>query len=352
MNYFQKHNSLLFFMKFSAWLLFFLLVLEIFSRNFIMKYPSEHFIQGLGNVAIDNSVTVNGIEGFAVTHYLANGEIVTPYQSGVSVVVLGDSFTEAEQVSDDEKYVSVAENILHERGLAMDLRNLGRAGRSLPDYIYIAPFIKRTYSPAVVVVQLEPLDFLESFDKTKENYFVRNGMSVELMHNEIFSSNQMVLRNILRSTSFGSLVRYKFKSIDLILEKQHQLIATDMPESDASISETEGFDPNDIGMQINALKDAYSDVKLVILVIPGVPTIKKSGLVWDNTADDELIKIFEGIPGLRVLYPRDGFIELYTADKKFPFGFSNTLPNTGHLNSDGHFVVGTALTTYLEEITK
>jgi hypothetical protein len=53
-----------------------------------------------------------------------------------------------------------------------------------------------------------------------------------------------------------------------------------------------------------------------------------------------------------LLYPRENFIELYSTQKKFPRGFFNTLPNAGHINSDGHFVIGTALADYLESITK
>lgn len=351
-DYFQKHNSLSYFMKFSAWLLVFLTILEIFTRSFIMKYPHEHLVLGLGNVAVDNSVTVNGTEGYAVTHFLANGEVVTPYHSGVSVVVLGDSFTEAAQVSDNEKYVSVAENILNEHGVNIDLRNLGYSGRSLPDYVYIAPFIKRTYSPAIVVVQLNLVDFVESFDKTKENYFVRNEMSVELMHNETFSSNQLILRNIIRTTSLGSLVRYKFKSINLVPEQQLRLIAAGMPKSEASISETKDFNPNDVEMLINALKDAYSDVELVILVIPGVPIIHDNAPLLDDERENSLVEILNRLSGLHMLYPRNGFIELYTVHKKFPRGFINTLPGVGHLNSDGHFVIGVALADYLEGIAK
>ncbi|MBI5354362.1 MAG: SGNH/GDSL hydrolase family protein [Chloroflexi bacterium] len=351
-KYFQKHNSYLFFIKFSAWLLFFLFVLEVFTRSFIMETPSEHFIPGLGNIAVDNSVTVNGIEGFGVTHFLANGEIITPYQSGVPVVVLGDSFTEGGQVSDNKKYVSVAETILHDRGVSMDLLNLGYSGRSLPDYVYIAPYIKKTYSPAIVVVQLNLADFVESFDKTKENYFVRNEMSVELMHNEAFSTNQLVLRNIVRAISIGSLVRYKFKSINLIPEQQLRLLAAGSPNPGDSVPVKRAFDPNDVEKQINTLKDAYSDVELVILIIPGVPIIHDNTPLLEDEKENSLIEILDQIPGLHILYPRNSFIELYTEHETFPRGFYNTLPGVGHLNSDGHFVIGAALADYLEGIEK
>ncbi|MDO9300398.1 MAG: hypothetical protein Q7T89_03405, partial [Anaerolineales bacterium] len=135
-NYLQKSSAFSFFTKFFAWLFVFLLILEVVIRIFIIKPAYEHFVPGLGIVAVDNAVTVWGVEGYGVTHYLSNGEISTPYQSEISVVVLGDSYTEAVQVNDDQKFVSVAENVLQERGLKMDLHNLGASGRSIADYVY------------------------------------------------------------------------------------------------------------------------------------------------------------------------------------------------------------------------
>jgi len=51
--YFQKHNSVLFFIKFLAWLFVLLLMLEVFIRIFVIKSPYLHFISELGIVPLD-----------------------------------------------------------------------------------------------------------------------------------------------------------------------------------------------------------------------------------------------------------------------------------------------------------
>ena len=72
-----------------------------------------------------------GKEGFGTTRYSGDGEIATPFDEGMEVPVLGDSHTEAWQVDDRDKYVSIAETLLWQRHLRVNLRNLGLGGLSL-----------------------------------------------------------------------------------------------------------------------------------------------------------------------------------------------------------------------------
>ena len=349
-NYFQKNTQLSYFIKFSAWLLIFLMILEIFTRSFILKLPYQHYVSGLGTVPVNNAVTIWGVEGYGVTHYFSNGEIFTPYQSGISVVVLGDSYTEALQVSDNQKYVSIAENTLHERGVNMDLHNLGASGRSLADYVYIAPFIIKTYSPDIVVVQLSGNDFDESLDMTRENYFERSGISLKLAHNEDYFLADQNIRNMVRISGLVSLARNKLSPI--INEQRRRLATAGQTEAELPPVIFNELEPYEIEMQVNALKEAYPNAEFVFLVIPRVPDVQGADLVLNNEDDDFIVKALSEFCGPSLLYPRNVFIDLYSAYRKFPRGFNNTLPNTGHLNSNGNFVLGVALADYLEDIAK
>jgi hypothetical protein len=350
-NYLQKSSAFSLFTKFFAWLFVFLLILEVVIRVFIIKPAYEHFVPGLGIVAVDNAVTVWGVEGYGVTHYLSNGEISTPHQSEISVVVLGDSYTEAVQVNDDQKFVSVAENILQERGLKMDLHNLGASGRSIADYVYIAPFVRTMYSPDIVVVQLAKNDFIESFDSSHQNFFVRSGASIELIHNEDYFRVDPNLRNMVSSTGLGSLAFYKLAPF--VKEQRLRLAkAAGQNQVEGQVTAPDGLNSSEIGMQINLLKKAYPDSQVAFLVIPDISIVQGVELVLSSESDDLLVEAMNEFLDPPLLYPRDEFVELYTTHQKFPRGFSNTLPNYGHLNSDGNFAVGVALAGYLEGITR
>ncbi len=350
----RRNTHLSFFIKFCAWLLLFLIILELFTRGFIIKAPLQQHIPGLGVVPVNNSINVWGVEGYGITHYLSNGEIYTPYQSGKAVVILGDSFTEALQVHDSEKYVSVAEARLQDSGNNLDLHNLGLSGRSIADYVYIAPFIKRLYSPEVVIVQLASNDFTESLNSSRQNYFMHKDSSLNLVHNSDYFTFDLDLQNSLRLSSLGSLLIYKLTPV---VKEQRLRIATanqipeQIPGQLPAVSSS-GLNTYEIEMQLDALKNAYDTVNLVILVIPNVPVIQGGGVALNNDDEEFLTGTINEIDNLSLLYPRDEFVELYISHDKFPRGFFNSLPDSGHLNIDGNFVLGIALADYLSELMK
>jgi hypothetical protein len=308
------------------------------------------------------------VEGYGVTRFLANGEISTPQDSGrLTVVVLGDSYTEALQVNDDQKFVSVAEGILHEHGQDMNLRNLGASGRCIADYIYIAPFVRRIYAPDIIVLQVTETDFTESMDISRQNYFVVDGASVSLVRNENYYVFNLDLRNMLYSTGLGSLANYKLTP--LVKEQRLRFAmaaAAQNQEGESAVapadsdSEGAGFDEFNsaifsstmVQAQVDSLMEAYPGVKLIFLVIPSTPIVQGENLIVSDKSDDLLVEALGEASELPVLYPRDEFVELYTRYEKLPRGFFNTLPGSGHLNPDGNFAVGVALADYLEGLVK
>jgi lysophospholipase L1-like esterase len=376
-SYFRKNDRVLSFIKFLAWLFVLLLILEVFVRVFFIKSPYLHLIEGLGVVPVDNSVSVWGVEGYGVTHYLGNGEISTPQDSGgISVVVLGDSYTEALQVNDDQKFVSVSESILYERGLEINLHNLGASGRCIADYVYIAPFVQNTYSPDIIVFQISETDFMESMDISRQNFFAVKENSVELVRNKNYYVFDLGLRNMLYSTGLGSLANYKLTPV--IKEQRLRLamaaaqnqakeqdavptpLASDSSNSSSSNPDNSTaaelkptvFNLAMVQSQFHALREAYPTAKFAFLLIPNSPIIQNDTLILENESDDALSKMLGGFSDASLLYPHEEFVELYTAHQKLPRGFFNTLPGVGHLNPDGNYEIGVALADHLEGLVK
>lgn len=368
-----KNDRLKNILQFSRWLMVFLLILELVIRLFVFRLPYQQYVSYLGYVPVDNSTAIWGVEGFGVTHYLSNGEVATPYQTGASVVVLGDSFTEALQVSNKEKYVSVAETILHERDIRTNLHNLGGPGRNIADYVYIAPVIKQLYSPKIVVIQITASDFEESLDSSRPNYFVHDGSSLKFEHNDDYFTFNLGIQNILRSSGIGSLLVYKLtpsvKKLRQKLAAKPQDIgrklspaednkevpfsqATEAQDAKNQFSMENDRQARDIEVSIAILRESYPDSHMVFLVIPSVPLLQNDYIKWDNEVDDNIVAKIRNLSGLDVIYPKDGFLSLYAFDQKLPRGFFNGLPNAGHLNVDGNYAVGVALADYIERVTK
>ena len=343
-----------FWLEVGCWLILMLAVLEILARLFIFKTPPRVIDPVWGKVPVEDSCYRLGTEGFGFTCYSANGEIDTPYHDGKSIVVLGDSYTEAMQVDTAEKFVSLTEVYLRERGLEMDLHNLGDSGLNNSDYVYLAPLIIQAYSPKVVVIQINANDFRASLDTGYDNYFVEEGGKLIFYHEADDTSN-IDLENLIRASGFLTYLAHRWSVIS-------PRIVFD-PPSAANIEGTDAVDgfgdsesgpvtENQIIAQVNFLKETYKDSQLVLLFIPNVPIISETGLSWSNPSDDYFVNTLQTINGVEVVYPIDSFRRLYKQNRILPRGFFNTSPNTGHINEYGHMMVAEALADSLEEILK
>lgn len=343
-----------FWLEVVGWLVVFFIVLEIFIRLFVFNSPSRVIDPAWGKVPSPNSCYRRGTEGFGITCYSTNGEIETPYHDGVPVVVLGDSYTEATQVDNSEKYVSLTESYLRERGLNVDLHNLGNSGLHTADYVYLAPLITKTFSPEVVVLQVNAKDFSESLDIDGSNYFEQQNGELALSHSDS-TPDDVTLENIARSSSLLTYIIFRWSEISPKIVFDSSVSAK---FSDAGALNgfgnpaAENISAEQIILQLNAIKRAYSASRIVILFIPNVPVVSDSGLSWTNPSDDYFLSTFKSIDGITVAYPINGFRALYEEEKILPRGFFNTTPNKGHINAYGHELVAKSLADKLEEILK
>lgn len=320
------------------WTLFVIGIFELILR-LIFGYNAGFVYEKIwGQVPIAGSMRVWGKEGYGITHYLVHGEIKTPFDDGtMSVVVLGDSHTEALQVSDDDKFVSVAETYLRSKGNAVNLHNLGKSGNSIPDYIYFAPIIKKYYNPDIIIVQLTSQDFLgnnggDAFDSNRRNYFaVTDSGVIELIH-EDQSFETSFYTNITQGSMIYTVGRINFLQIIDNVNKKNEIGAQFQPVDsvDSLILPAARLDE-----QLMLLKAAYSDCKVILLILPYSPKIEGDKFEFNSVEDQKIIASAEKIGGFYVVYPQSEFYELISQGH-LPRGFMNSRPGTGHLNIFKH----------------
>jgi GDSL-like Lipase/Acylhydrolase family len=114
-------------------------------------------------------------EGSAVSHWDADGvRVGPPAPAGAApVLAIGDSFTEAMQVDDDETFTAVAQRALNREGIPMRLINAGRGSSSPADYVARAGLDLARFRPRWIVIQLNEGDLEgDAFDVGK-THFVR-----------------------------------------------------------------------------------------------------------------------------------------------------------------------------------
>jgi hypothetical protein len=101
-------------------------------------------------------------EGVARSHFSAEGARLTgnsPLRSLPPALVLGDSYVEAEQVSDRHTMGGWLERLARENGVPLDVRQFGWLGASPAQYLLIADDLLKRWTPSHVFIVLSANDF-------------------------------------------------------------------------------------------------------------------------------------------------------------------------------------------------
>lgn len=294
----------------------------------------------LGAVSPAGATVRWGAEGRGVTHYVGDGEIATPFSGGRTVIVLGDSHTEALQVDDREKYVSVAETILQGRGAAVDLRNFGRSGMSMADYVWLVPVMRRRFQPAALVIQIDEHDFdFHAFDRKARNHFVvRSPERIELVHADEGPLAPAPVPSRLRLwdrlTRMSALLDYARYRYDLGRDRSAGAPAARPPDKEAALP---------VRPQAQLLREAAGDTPVILLRLPYAPYLPAE-------TDPTFRELRKDLPW-RFLDPAAELLRSREAGRD-PRTFYNTPMGGGHLNADGHAIVARMLADELGNLLR
>ena len=331
-----------------GWLLLFLAMTELFARAFLVSnVPPSALKQG-------GKFEVWGLEGYGITRYLPYAEAKTPYASGdYSIVILGSSFTLANQVMDWQSYASVAETRLNTDGLRVDIHNLGINGLSLPSYIARSSFVLEQYQPDIIVVQVSPGDFLTT------------GFKPDLLggHFDYAPDNSIVLapppsdsyKFQLPEQLDGTPPPTNFLNVFSLSVYLAHLERANAPGADAEYESQRGRldDADIIKQELQLLAEAYPDKPIVFVFIPGDVNIRRREAFYkDSERYQQIFQIIRSDhPSWTILYPLEEFNQLLQTGYA-PRGFNNTEPFLGHMNAHGHRIVGELLAGLLESLLK
>jgi lysophospholipase L1-like esterase len=298
----------------------------------------------LGSIVPSGFTVRSRIEGSGVAHYQANGvrrSVGSGEQSEGQILCLGDSFTEAHQVRDDEVYTAVAERALTQAGLRVEVLNVGRSGWSAADYVAQAHAYRELFKPAWTVIQIHDSDLTSDAWQASKTHFRRRcgGCPIEVVSLPPVRDDN--IRQVMRR------LRNRFAVVGLAHASWLRLMA---PHGRISVSEetTELRAQTDtahvdslVSDELQMLADAY-DKRLTILLL----TSFDPNSPGSYTAGESAVRMAAGRNGMSLACSKDEFPKLAEQGVS-PHGFSNTSPNTGHLNAAGHAATARALTREL-----
>jgi hypothetical protein len=142
-----------------------LVLFEVIVRMFIYSPRPQIYDRLLGEIPAPGSTWVFGQEGLGHIHWNRQGIRgrdlpVGPAASTHRLVVMGDSFCEAEQVNDNQTYSARLESELSRR-LPQDVwvGNCGRRALKAADFLYYLPAFERKFHPELIVITYDFDDF-------------------------------------------------------------------------------------------------------------------------------------------------------------------------------------------------
>lgn len=280
-------------------------------------------------------------EGTGVGHWGARGvrQPSAPTSgSAKRILVLGDSFTEAAHVNDDEVYTDVLERRLRAAGRKVRVVNAGVTGSTLPYYVHLAASYRRAFSPDWTVVQLNPDDVLAPAFAKLGTHFERlrdGSLAVRALPAE---GRGGPLRRTLRFlTGHSALLQngvLQHKAFVVLAKSFKPFRQTDKPPT--AKPEAPGAFPIEQEMQL--LSQAFDGRVTVLFISPWADSGPVGGATPTETSIEEACRKL----GLSFVSTRASFPRLVAAGL-FPNGFPNTQPKVGHLNATGHAAVAEVL---------
>lgn len=294
------------------------------------------------------------LEGDGLSRWTDHGIRRAPWLAAPgrpSVLVLGDSFTEALQVSDHEVFTTLAEERLAQLGRPAAVLNAGEAGRSAADYVGLAAAYRSTFSPDWVVVQLAAEDLLaEAWDGAK-THFTRDPRTGKLLaaprplvapERRAFPARAAhVFANLCGLTRFTALRALEFREW---LRHEPRWFSAGTRSGGGADGAAASSRAYPVEEELAALLAAYDGKVTLLLLDPFDPSGRAP-------ASETFARIerFAAARGASVVRLRDGFAALERSGRA-PYGFPDSGFNRGHLNAAGHRIAGRLLADELERV--
>jgi hypothetical protein len=284
------------------------------------------------------------IEGSGVAHYEDRGvrraADMGP-RPGAPILCLGDSFTEAYQVSDEDVYTTLVERSLNRAGVPATVLNFGKSDASVADYVAHSQAYETAFTPIWTVVQVHDRDFTsEAWEPWKNHFRQRcNTCSVEVVPITPAPENAVRrtmrwLRNRSALTGFGGT-----RLLELVIASRQTREAAGAAElRSAKPTSTNDFPVTE---ELRMLADAY-DGHLTVLLLGSFDPARPSR----DTDGEAAVKRAAREAGISLASSKDEYAAL-AEEGIAPHGFSNTALNDGHMNAAGHAAAARVLTREL-----
>ena len=315
---------------------------ELIVRTLITSPEASIVDHELGWRYKPHSTIFQTTEGWAVNKINSlgfNDEELSPDNTKQRLLILGDSITEALQVSQQKNFTSLIEK----NAGCVESFNGGRGGLSPIHYPIIERRLHERFLPDMIVVVVTYSDYSDINSNT-QNYIVRDpvdGKIVDIVLKERKLQYLRIKLNFLFSNS--SLFTY--------LKNRLRAIKRDTIPVIAKIDHNDSQQRSQIDPKMITEILSYVFLKLnkaeplYVLYIPNLKYLP-DGLAEpepESEEFEEIVKIASIDSGVPFLSAYDYMAESYANTGRPPVGFQNSNMLYGHLNETGHQAIASAI---------
>jgi predicted transcriptional regulator len=326
-----------------------LLTWELILDLTFYRTPGTHIHSQLGKI-YNKGILIWGKEGYSISQMNSFGirgeEIEALKPNEFRILSLGDSFTEALQVSLDQTYSKQLETLLNTNKASAATHytviNAGRSGSSPAEFVYLADYLNEQFDPHYVIICINDLDFVLDLlnDKDRAIYVKRDSTGYRIYKDETFISKNQIKQRLPQLAFLGnySSIRIAVESIQSMIKPQsHDTGNEDILTGDHS-RYAELMD-----WIFQLLKTKYKH--LVFLYVPEFDYKKYTG----PSKYETLMQFYAQKHEIKMLNITTDIVELFNTHKQPSHGFNNSIPGRGHLNEIGHRIAAEKLATYFKE---
>ena len=276
------------------------------------------------------------------------------------ILMLGDSYTRADEVSDGVNFSDRLQTALSadaaETSRQIQVINAGKPSNSPASYLYAADFHRQTFAPDSTVVQLTEHDFILDMNNPASEFYAQKTATGQytVKQNEQFgNANPAAQALIERVPAAKSLMRLSVlkvggRNLAQMLSGGDDDLPVE-PLSPVAERAVEVEDADLVNWTVRQLNGKFP--RLVLVFIPAMNYEDAGEVASDprNAAIEEVLKVAAANQNVPLLDMRADFLHHYRNEGTNLRGFNNTVPGTGHLNAKGHAIIAQRLTDFYEK---
>lgn len=338
---------------------------------------NETIYQGYYYTCKPGSFRIQSTEGYGITHCGQNGLVVDKELNPVAlkILFLGDSYVEAQQISDAFKFTELVEekwNLIHPN-IPVQTLNMGRSGQDIEAYVSFSQNIDDFFQPNLIFLMLAPHDFRNLLNSPMNSEKILSGLTEPLITANRSLSNAGMIINTLNIQAFVSRTIFQtYSFFGCSQDPKPSCIKTSLMPIKVSAqskfgfiaqeeSNSQNFQQNQRQIEAQVSNSRIDDMatplqllqliwgkRLVIIYHSETKQLDQGGF----TVYQEKQRILSEIEALDIVYiDLDPLLWSAYFNHRPPTGFNNSILGKGHYNRYGHQLISEAILAYLEKIT-